>query len=537
MRVSLGSALLIGVFVLSQAVETRAAEPDARLVAAAANQDWTALRSLLKQGVAVNQTRADGTTALLWAAHWDNLDIVDLLLKAGAKVNAADDHGITPLARACENASARMVTRLLTAGANPNLAETSGTTPLMVAAQTGNLDVVRSLLLQGANVNAVAGPTGATAIMWAVAEPHPDIVRLLIEGGADVNVSTKKGFTPLMFAARNGDIETAKRLIGAGAKVNQPSADGTHVLPFSVVSGQAAFAQFLLEQGADPNGSLNGVRALHAAAAGVDVWLSDWYRRHGSGSAFAFYNPIGRLAAPDRVDLIRALVAKGADVNARIETSAMFMSYVGYPKKGAFEPFSCGTGDIRGATPLWVAAYSANGMVGAFGGDMAVPNDTRSETSVDVVRTLLSLGGDLKMTTADGTTPLMVAAGLGRCTFTPSKPRAPRSEMAEEAVNVLLDAGAEINATNEADFTAIHGAAMRGLNEVLQILVKRGAALDARDFRGRTPYRLAEGAKQSFQFQAWPETAEFLKALGANTRIGLAGTVQERIRDITTAQQ
>ncbi len=530
--------IAMGVFVLAaQPSQARAAEPDARLVTAAASQDWTTVRALLKQGAPVNQTRADGATALLWAAHWDKLDIVDLLLRSGAAVNKADDHGVTPLARASESASPSMVARLLKAGANPNLAETSGMTPLMVAAQTGSLDVVRSLLVHGANVNAATSTTGATALMWATAESHRDIMRVLVEGGADVNVSTTKGLTPLMFAARNGDLELGALLVDAGAKVNQTGADGTHVLPYSIVSGQAAFAKFLLDRGADPNGSMNGVRALHAAASGVDAWLNDWYRRHGLGSTLGFYNPGGRLAAPERVDLIKALVAKGADVNARIETSALFMSYIAYPRKGAFEPFSCGTGDVRGATPLWVAAYAANGNASGFGGNMAVSTHSGSETSVDVVRALLALGADLKLTSADGTTPLMVAAGLGRCTFTPDTPRAPRSETAEQAVNVLLDAGAEINATNEADFTALHGAAMRGLNEVIQQLVRRGAAIDARDFRGRTAYRMAEGAKQSFQFQAWPETAAFMKGLGANTRIGLAGTVQERIRDITAAQQ
>ena len=86
----------------------------------------------------MNAARADGATALLWAAHWNDLETVDLLLRAGAKVNAADDHGVTPLARACENASAAMVDKLLDAGANPNVAQTSGLTPLMIAARTGN---------------------------------------------------------------------------------------------------------------------------------------------------------------------------------------------------------------------------------------------------------------------------------------------------------------------------------------------------------------------------------------------------------------
>ena len=73
------------------------------------------------------------------------------------------------------------------------------------------------------------------------------------------------------------------------------------------------------------------------------------------------------------------------------------------------------------------------------------------------------------------------------------------------------------------------------MNEVIEYLVAEGADINARDFRGRTPYRLAEGAQQVSQFQAWPETAELLKQLGANTRLGVPGTVQERLRDIPVA--
>ena len=208
--------------------------------------------------------------------------------------------------------------------------------------------------------------------------------------------------------------------------------------------------------------------------------------------------------------------------DARITTSAMFMSYIGYPTKGAFEPFSCGTGDIRGATPLWVAAYASN----------------RSDNT-EIVQALLEAGADQHLTSDDGTTPLMAAAGLGRCTYRPREPRGPRASSAEEAVRVLVEAGADVNAVNEADFTALHAAAFRGQNEVVSYLVEQDAAVDARDFRGRTAYRIAEGAKQSFQFQSWPETAELLERLGADTRLGIPGTVQERLRDVRveTAQQ
>src|SRR5580700_8892862 len=186
---------------LSTAIAHAAA--DQRLVNAAADQDKATVRALLKQGVDVNSARADGSTALLWSAHWDGLETVDLLLKAGAKVDAADDYGVTPLSRAAENGSIAMADRLLKAGANPNLAQLNGMTPLMTATHTGNIAVVKALMARGANVNAATAESKNTALMWAVADQFPEIVKILIDAHANVHASTAKGFTPLIYAARN----------------------------------------------------------------------------------------------------------------------------------------------------------------------------------------------------------------------------------------------------------------------------------------------------------------------------------------------
>lgn len=518
---------LVGTCLLSLlAAASLADAQDLRLVSAAAENDAATVRALLDEGVAVSTPRADGATAMLWAAHWDNLNVVDLLLEAGADVNAADDHGVTPLERAAENAGVAMVVRLLRAGADANTAQASGLTPLMTAARTGSTEVVDALLAHGANVNAATTETGSTALMWAVTEPHPEIVNQLLDAGADAHASTRKGFTPLLFAAGNGDIAMAEQLIAAGVDVDERGSDGTQALPYAIAAGQDEFAIFLLEQGADPDGSMAGIHALHAAAGNVSTWLSDWSRTHGRGGRY-LSGGFGRNTLPPgrRLPLVRALLERGADPNVRITTSAMFMNYIGYPTKGAFEPFACGTGDLRGASPLWVAAHTANGSSyrSATG---------RAEDHAEIITTLLAAGADQRLATDDGTTPFMAAAGLGLPTFRPREPRGIRSPSAEAAVRVLLDAGAEINGVNEADFTALHGAAFRGLNEVIEYLVAQGADIDARDFRGRTAYRMAEGSKQSFQFQAWPETAELLAFLGANTRLGVPGTVQERLRDV-----
>ena len=390
-----------------------------------------------------------------------------------------------------------MVERLLNAGADPDAAQTSGLTPLMTAVETGNVEVVRLLLARGADVNAATVATNNTALMWAVAGRHTDIVHRLIEHGADLDVSTAKGFTLLMIAARNGDIEMARTLLAAGVDINAAGADGAHVLPYAIVIGQAEFARFLLEAGADPNARVSGVTALHAATGHMMFWLAEWSQKHGAASR-------GRgLAESERIPLVEALLARGADPNARITSSAVFEEYLGYPRRGAFDTYTSGAGCQGG------------------------------EESVPVMRLLLAAGADPTLTTDDGTTPLMVAAGLGRYTNDKNLRRGTRSPSSEEAVTLLLDAGAAVNARNEADFTALHGAAFRGLNEVIRILLDRGADIDARDFRGRTPYRLAEGSKQSFYFQEYPETAALLEELGADTSLGLAATVQERLRDVS----
>jgi ankyrin repeat protein len=420
---------------------------------------------------------------------------------------------VTALRLACENGSSAVAARLLEAGADPNAAQNNGVTPLMLAARTGDATLVGTLLAAGAAVNAAVPSTGQTALMWATAEGHLAIIRALIAAGANVAARSSVGFTSLLFAVRNGDLDAAGEIIAAGADVNQSGSDGTHALPLAIVSGREAMALFLLERGADPNGTMHGVTALHAAAGDVDTWLRDWLRARG---ASVYARNTSGPSLQSRLALMKALLARGADPNRPI-TTATVMGLGVSGRHGAFDTFAVGTGNLQGATPLWVAAFSANG-----GGRGDGPS------GADIVRLLLEAGADPNAATADGTTPLMVAAGLGRASYQPGAVRGAPSPSAEAAVRMLLDAGARVNAVNEAGFTALHGAAFRGLNEVVAYLVQRGADINPVDFRGRTPYRVAEGAQQSFRLQSWPETAELLRTLGADVALGTDGRALDR---------
>ena len=205
---------------LLMVVAAGAANEDRRLVDAVKNQDSREVRALLGQHADVGVQSEDGSTALLWAAHWNDIQTAELLVRAGADANVANDFRMTPLSQACTNASSALVDLLLKAGANPNTPIATGETPVMTCARTGNAEAVRMLLVHGADVNAKEPAQNQTAAMWAAAERHTQVLRTLIEANADLKAHTKTGFTPLHFAARVGDVESARMLLDAGVDVN-----------------------------------------------------------------------------------------------------------------------------------------------------------------------------------------------------------------------------------------------------------------------------------------------------------------------------
>ena len=468
------------------------AAEDTRLVDAAERRDTQGVVSLLDQDVDANVAQVDGATALHWAAHWDDVEIARLLLRAGAHVNAANDHGVTPLSLGSQNGSPSMVEALLKAGADANAAERTGETALLTAARTGNPNVVTLLLAHGADVDAGTHESGQTALMWAISEHHLAVAQTLIEHGADVHAQSTGGFTPLLFAAREGQVEAARSLVAKGVGVNESAPDGTHPLLMAINSRQLAFARFLLENGADPNAETGGNTALHAA---VTSGLSQ--RRYSLEGT----EPSGKA------ELVRELTARGADVNAQAGARRGRVTIGRSVVEGATDPYTFGVGSRRLATPFWLAADAAK---------------------VELMRVLLEAGADPHLATEDGSTALMVAAGLGH-TGDARRREGWTASRAVEAVDLLLELGADVNATNEAGFTALHGTAFPGATAVVPLLVSQGADLNAQEFRGRTAYRIAQGHKGSGMiFQEWPETAALLTELGTDVGLGVDPRIAER---------
>jgi uncharacterized protein len=463
------SAVLLG----ATSVQAAARAP---LADAAEKMDRAQIRALVRQHASINAPQPDGMTALHWAAYQDDLDIAQLLVRAGANAKAINRYGVTPLSLACTNGNAVMVDLLLGAGADPNAALPGGETPLMTAARTGALPVVKALINHGARVDATDDRRGQTALMWAAAEGHAPVVQALIDADADFKLRVPSGLSALMFAAREGRMEVARVLLHAGADANEtitlegrrrgyggrlPPA-GTTPLLLAVINAHYDLASLLLDAGANPNADATGYTVLHAITA---------VRKPGVGDNDPPPDASGTLTS---IELVKKLAATGANLNARMTKKANLNN--------------TRLNEI-GATPFMLAALTAD---------------------AELMKTLAALGADFTLTNIENSTPLMAAAGLA--TRSPGEDAGTESEVLD-AIQVLLDLGADINAVDHNGETAMHSAAYKNLPLVVKFLAAHGAKIDVwnkNDKFGWTPLAIAVGYRFG-NFKPSPETEAALR--------------------------
>jgi len=432
---------------------------DTRLLDAVARGDRTAVRELLRNHADVNSAQADGSTALMLAVERNDVELATLLVRAQARVNAANDYGATALSVAASNGNSALITLLLEGHADPNKALLSGETPLMTAVDAGNAEAARLLLAHGADVSAKETKGGQTALMWAAVNREPAIVTLLLEHGADARARSKRGFTPLLFAAQQGDVESGRLLLQAGADVNDRSGNDRKT-PLIVAAA-------------------SGGKEFSALLLdkGADPDLAD-----EGGFTALHYAALDERGA----DIVGTLLTHGARPNPRTTRDSREYVYAGV--------------NLTGATPLFLAA---------------------SRGHVETVRALLAGGADPLMSTEKGTLPLHVAS-WGGSPYAGDWTEDEKKNLLD-VTRLLVERGSDVNSTGEHGWTALHGAAYKGVDAVVQFLVDHGARLEVFDEYGQTPLSIANavitpGSKDAYYQSSRvvrKSTSDLLLKLGA----------------------
>lgn len=529
-RTALGNTALgntaFGLLVfLALASAAAAAARETPLMAAVQTGDLKAVRLILARQPDVNAAAPDGMTALHWAVQNNDVAIVEALIAAGANARAATRYGVEPINLAAINGNASIAERLLKAGADPNVALADGETPLMQAARNGTPEAVKVLLAAGAKVDAKEKARGQNALMWAAVEGNVAAIKTLVEAGADVNAhsimkrrsqapatlelalaaaakpaaepimdddteytngnplvlkkqfpkgrdtsvqafggrSITEGLTPLLFATRAGHADAVRALLDAGAKIDETASDGATPLFMAVVNAHWELAAYLLERGANPNANGRGITPLHQVVVTRRLHLGHLPHPQGSGKMTS-------------IEFTKLLVKRGADINARMTVSSMGDGYRNRMNR-------------MGATPFLLAAKGLD---------------------PEMMKLLVSLGADPKMTNVENTNAMMLAAGIAQ--FNPGED-AGTEEESLEAVKYCVSLGLDVNAVDDNGDTALHGTAYKGFNTVAQYVAEQGAKLDAKNILGWTPLTIANGVMYTNFYKSQRHTAAVLATL------------------------
>jgi len=523
---------IVGLIVWLAAVSVATtAEPT--LLDAAENGDRaTVLRLLAQKGTNPNALAPDGTTAIMWAAHHDDLALVQALIKAGANANLKNQFGTSALAEAAIIGSAPIIDALLKAGADANIKNPEGETPIMAAARSGKVEAAKRLLDAGADVNAKEDWGGQSAIMWAAAQSQADMVKFLASRGADVNARgairqwerktmgeprpkdlNKGGFTPLLYAAREGCVECVKNLLAANADTDIQDPDGMTPLTMALFNQHFNVAAALIKGGADlDRWDLFGRSPVYMAADVSTLPVM------GNGAVVVIPSDDSLTA----VDIAKMLLEAGANPNIQLKRRP---PYRNVPQDRGGDAMLA-----QGATPLLRAARAGDAKF---------------------VEVLLKYKALVDLPNKDGITPLMAAAGMdfGQ-RVTRGRNRTDEGVLA--TMKLLLAAGANVNARNLTEprgggagggrgggggggggaggggrrgsqmpsagvvphQTALHGAASHGFDSFIEFLVKNGADLQAKDADGRTPLDVARGAGGGRGgAESFPKTVDLLQSL------------------------
>jgi uncharacterized protein len=504
------------------------------LFLACTNGNAPVIETLIKAGADANSAKANGTTALMTAAASGSVDAVKVLLKNGARVNDKESaHGQTALMFAAALNRDAVIRELVAHGAESNLVSSVTKIERVRFDQDGNIVEERPAAATPASTPAAGGGRGGRRGAAAEAAPKPVeakpteakpgetagaaadardeaadaqaaaealktanetakaeldifssklgfksaaylIAKAKLQAGDVANRAPRRvgpefagGNTALLYAAREGHTAAVRALVESGADVNMVSADKFSPMIIAITNGHLDVAKYLLDHKADPKlVTVSGLTALYAV---IDVqWAPHAW----------FPQPATEQEKISYIDLMKDLLDKGADINAAVGEKLWFRSFT--------NDFTWV--DPGGSTPFWRAAQASD---------------------IVAMKFLIAHGADPKINTKSGTTPLMAAAGIGWAASWSVNAPYPLID----AVKYCVELGNDVNAAENRGYTALHGAAYLGNNDMVNYLVEKGAKVDAVTKAGDTVADMANGPTRFGQPHL--ETVALLEKLGS----------------------
>ncbi|MGQ0643673.1 MAG: ankyrin repeat domain-containing protein [Gemmatimonadaceae bacterium] len=494
---------------------------------AAAQGSAETVAALLQHSAHVNQKEgAWGQTPLMWAAAYNRVQVVELLVARGADIKATSKVEDIPARERADRAANQLRQRRVAAlravdrppvpaAANAASAATTvaarDTAQARRDAQAARNELEPSGRRQAQPATPASG-TGRPADSTARPAAQPGGSRLdstsAARGGLGYGdlVGNKGGLTPLLFAVRQGHTASVLSLIKAGADVNQVSAgDHTSPLLMAAINGHFDLAKKLLEHGADPKlASDAGATPLYAT---INV---QWAPKS------LYPQPTAqKQQQTTHLELMEALIKAGADVNARLKKHLWYMSF-------NFDLLGVNT---TGAAPFWRAAYGldvpAMKLLIAHGADSKIPTvkPVGRQRGDDAPVEEDSTKGDPSGLPpiepgGPGVYPIHAASGVGYGEGYAANSHMHAPDGWLPAVTYLIEElGADVNGRDHNGYNALHHAAARGDNQLIEYLVSKGTDVMALSRRGQTTADMANGPQQ--RIPPFPATIALLEKLGS----------------------
>ena len=426
---------------------------------------------LLENGALIDATNQNGRTPLLVALSKESreqidLGVITLLLERGADANATVG-SLTPLNIATSVEDPGLASVLLDYGADANLAPEGAMAPLRMAVGKENLSLINVLLEHGADTS-ISNEDGFTSLDWAVGKQNSAIVGTLVNHGAD----TGTPFEPLHVAVHHGHYEIVDLLLNHGAKMDRCNSDGLTPLHYAMRAETLNHSVIgaLLERGAGVDArDQEGFTPLHLAAARDAGWESlagllefganiD-ARSHVGGT------PLHLAVGHGNVNTAVFLLEHGADVNAKDHADGTALHIA--------------TGEQDANVPIieLLLKYGVDintAYQGSYGTALHFAV-SRKRPNLAAIRLLLQHKANTEADSVDGHTPLHIAAG----------------EAPTEVVALLLEYGADIEASDSTNWRALHHAAESN-HAVVPLLLRHGASPDDITDEGLSAYQLAQ---------------------------------------------